>query len=176
MKCISEVTYNNIISLLDNGLTSHEIAAQLNISHTTVNNMCKKAKQDTQTCLGGQPTKLKAADKHMLVWLVTLGKADTATQLVKELKNATKIEVSVDTVCRALKGAGMKASIKKKKPWLQPQHICQHLEFTLQHQHWTIDDWKHVIWSDETKINHLGSDGRNWVWTKPGNTLTEQQV
>ena len=69
-----------------------------------------------QTCLGGWPTKLKAADKHMLVRLVTSGKADTATQLVKELKNATEIEVSVDTICCALKGAGMKASTKKKKP------------------------------------------------------------
>ena len=110
------MTYNNIISLLDNGLTSREIAAWLNVSHTTVNNVRKKAKQDKQTCLGEQPTKLKAADKRMLVQLVTLGKADTATQLVKELKNTTEIEVSVDTVHCALKGAGMKASTKKKKP------------------------------------------------------------
>jgi hypothetical protein len=32
------------------------------------------------------------------------------------------------------------------------------------------------IWSDETKINRLGSDGREWVWKKPGSMLTEQHV
>ena len=29
---------------------------------------------------------------------------------------------------------------------------------------------------DETKINHLGSDGRKWVWKKVGEGLTDRQV
>ena len=57
-----------------------------------------------------------------------------------------------------------------------PQHICQHLDFATKYQHWTTEDWKHVIWSDETKINHLGSDGCEWVWKKPGGIMTEQHV
>src|SRR3954471_9832538 len=90
MKYISEETHNNIVSLLDNGLTSRQIAARLGISHTTVNNLRAKARQDMQTCPGGRPAKLKAADKRMLVRLITSGKANTATQLVKELKDTTK--------------------------------------------------------------------------------------
>jgi hypothetical protein len=27
-----------------------------------------------------------------------------------------------------------------------------------------VEDWKKVVWSDETKTNRLGSDGRKWVW------------
>jgi transposase len=46
----------------------------------------------------------------------------------------------------------------------------------LKHQHWTVDDWKHVVWSDETKVNRVGSGGRSWVWKGPGSELTEQQV
>jgi hypothetical protein len=46
-------------------------------------------------------------------------------------------------------------------------------DFALEHQHWTMDDWKRVVWSDETKINRLGSDGRLWVWMKQG---SEQPV
>ena len=37
-------------------------------------------------------------------------------------------------------------------------------------------DWACVIWSDETKINRLGSDGRQWVWKKAGAPLTAQHV
>ena len=49
-------------------------------------------------------------------------------------------------------------------------------EFALRHQHWTEEDWFRVVFSDETKINHLGSDGRVWVWKKSGRELTQQHV
>jgi len=37
------------------------------------------------------------------------------------------------------------------------------MDYAEAHQHWTVDDWKHVVWSDEIKINRLGSDGKRWV-------------
>ena len=84
--------------------------------------------------------------------------------------------LSTQTVHRALKEAGLKAATKKKKPQLLPRHICQHLDFAKKYQYWTVEDWKRVIWSDETKINRLGSDGHEWVWKKPGSGITEQHV
>ena len=39
-----------------------------------------------------------------------------------------------------------------------------------------MEDWKRVVWSDETKINHLGSDGRKWVWKKPGEGHSDRLV
>ena len=66
--------------------------------------------------------------------------------------------------------------MKAKKPLLSKQHVKQHYEFAVKYQHWTEEDWFRVIFSDETKINHLGSDGRVWVWKKPGAGLTQQHV
>lgn len=39
-----------------------------------------------------------------------------------------------------------------------------------------MEDWKRVIWSDETKINRIGSDGKQYVWKKKGQGLTEREV
>ena len=39
-----------------------------------------------------------------------------------------------------------------------------------------MDDWKRVIWSDETKINYLGSDGHKWAWKKAGEGLSNRLV
>ena len=39
-----------------------------------------------------------------------------------------------------------------------------------------MEDWKKVMWSDETKINRLGSDGCKWVWKKPGEGLSDRVV
>ena len=60
----------------------------------------------------------------------------------------------------------MKAVVKSKYPVLTGKHCKACLDFVYAHKDWTIEDWKKVIWSDETKINHLGSDGHKWVWKK----------
>jgi transposase len=39
-----------------------------------------------------------------------------------------------------------------------------------------LEDWKLVIWSDETKINCLGSDGHKWAWKKSGERLSDRLV
>ena len=39
-----------------------------------------------------------------------------------------------------------------------------------------MEDWKHVIWLDETKINHIGSDGRKWAWKRAGEGLSNRLV
>ena len=50
------------------------------------------------------------------------------------------------------------------------------MDFAEAHKDWTVEDWKRVIWSDETKINCLGSDGKKWVQKKPGEGLTDRLV
>ena len=114
MKCISNKLYNSIISLLENGFSSWKITTQLGISHSTVNNVCAQARLHVQKCQAGWPAKLTAADKHRAVRLINTRKVSTAVQLAKELKDTTKVDVSNDTVHRALKEAGMKAVSKKK--------------------------------------------------------------
>ena len=50
------------------------------------------------------------------------------------------------------------------------------MDFAESHKDWTVEDWKRVIWSDETKINRLGSDGKKWVWKRPGEGLSDRLV
>ena len=39
-----------------------------------------------------------------------------------------------------------------------------------------MENWKRVVWLDETKFNCLGSDGRKWVWKKPGKGISDRLV
>jgi transposase len=70
----------------------------------------------------------------------------------------------------------MKPVVKKKRPLLSKRHRKERMDFALAHQDWTVEDWKKVVWSDETKINRLGSDGRKWVWKKAGEGLSDRLV
>ena len=42
------------------------------------------------------------------------------------------------------------------------------MDFAIAHKDRTVEDWKRVVWSDETKINRLGSNGKKWVRQKQG--------
>jgi Transposase. len=66
--------------------------------------------------------------------------------------------------------------VKKKRPLLQQRHRKARLEFAEEHAEWTVEDWKKVFWSDEVKINRLGSDGRKYVWKEAGEGLSDQLV
>ena len=39
-----------------------------------------------------------------------------------------------------------------------------------------MDDWKRVIWSDETKNNRFQPDGPSWYWKREGNQLQHHHV
>jgi len=50
------------------------------------------------------------------------------------------------------------------------------MDYSEAHQHWPVDDWERVVWTDETKVNHLGSDGKLWVWKREGEGLNDRLV
>jgi transposase len=133
MKPISKQLHSSIISLLDAGLSSCQIAAQLGVGHSTVDRVRAATRPDLQKHQAGRPAKLTATNKHRLVHMIITGKADTAAQLTRELYNSAGMELSTKTTRRALREAGMKAVTKKKKPRLLPRHISQCLDFALRH-------------------------------------------
>ena len=60
---------------------------------------------------------------------------------------------------------------KEKRPRLSAKNIKERLEFAKQYKDWTVEDWKHIIQSDETKINRFYSDGYSWYWVSDKNNL-----
>ena len=70
----------------------------------------------------------------------------------------------------------MKAVVKRKPPLLSAKHRKACLNYAHAHKDWTVKDWKRVVWSDETKINCLGSDGCKWVWKRPGEALSDRLI
>lgn len=72
-----------------------------------------------------------------------------------------------------LKRSNLKSFVKAKKPLLAVRHRRQRLEFARKYQHWTSEDWRRVVFSDETKINRFGSDGRKWCWKKSSTKILQ---
>jgi len=176
MRTLSQASQKHILSLLDAGHSASYIASSTGHGIGTISRLRSKYRSHLSKSLGGRPTKLSSANIRHAQRLISSGKADTAVDVAKALRTVTNQSLSAQTIRNGLKDIGMKAVVKKKRPFLSKKHKKARMDFALTHQHWTLEDWKKVVWSDETKINRLGSDGRKWVWKKPGEGLSDRLV
>lgn len=77
-----------------------------------------------------------------------------------------------ETICWALHAQDLQAVTKDAKPLFTKEISKERLTFAKSHKHWTVEDWKRVLWSDESRMNRLGSNGKQWAWKKPAEGLT----
>ena len=176
MKPLSVATRQNVVSLLESGRPLSEIAKRTGVSKTSVHRMSKKFTSRISLGRSGAPKKLTGQDCRQIVRLITSGKCDTAVGVAKELCRDGGMSICANTVANALKTEGFASAPKMKKPLLSKKHRQARLEFAQRHQHWTDDDWGKVVWSDESKINRFGSDGRKWCWKKVREGLLPRHV
>ncbi len=65
-----------------------------------------------------------------------------------------------------LKQMGYSSRRPHRVPLLLAKNRKQRLQFAQAHQNWTIEDWKNVAWSDESRFLLQHSDGRVRIWCK----------
>jgi transposase len=74
------------------------------------------------------------------------------------------VDISAVTVWRVLRKSGLRKTKPTRKPGLTKRMRKERLDWCLAHQYWTLEDWKNVIWSDETSVILLHRRGAYRVW------------
>ena len=72
----------------------------------------------------------------------------TARDVIKELE----LKVSENIVRRRLDIAGLICFLAAKKPFISEKNRKARLEFAHAHKNWAIEQWSHILWSDESKF------------------------
>ena len=173
MHALSTAELEKVLVLINSGHSTHQISSLTGHHTSTITCIWSKHCPHVPKSSGGCPSKLSPTDMHHAIHLINSGKAENTTHFARSLQSITNQSLSCETICTHLKGAGLKVVVKKKSPLLSQHHKCEWMDFALSHRHWTIEDWKRVVWSDETKINQLGSDGQKWVWKSAGEALSD---
>lgn len=175
----SLVTRARVVAMSRNGISQRAISRELNISKTAAQKIIAKAnKTDELEDLprSGRPPKLGDRAKRLLVRKVARGEIQTAKEFAEAALTDHGVEIADRTARNLIHEAGLRVRHGIKKPLLTKEHRRIRLEFALAHQDWDADDWKQVIFSDETIITARPVHPRKLVWTKTTDPLDPKLI
>ena len=124
----------------------------------------------------GRPRKLVPREERKIIRWISSGSCTTPIEASKRLREEDGINLSVSSVKRILNRNGLHGRVRRKKPLLRRKHRQKRYNFALRYRKWKLDQWKQVIWSDESKFNVFGSDGRQYCWRRPGDQLRDHHI
>ncbi|XGW29391.1 hypothetical protein V3C99_008869 [Haemonchus contortus] len=87
----------------------------------------------------------------------------TAAEILRELSTPEGPNPSLSTVQRRLREAGLFGQRPAKKPLISAKNRKARLDWAHAHKNWTVQQWRKVIWGDESKFLLFGTDGITFV-------------
>lgn len=124
----------------------------------------------------GRPGKLSAKEKRAIVSIIKKNPFERATKIALDLEHSFQKKVCAETVRRTIKKAGYHSRVARKKPLVNERNRKKRLEFAKMYVNKETSFWDDVIFSDESKYNIFGSDGRHRLWRKPGDELNPKNT
>ncbi len=92
--------------------------------------------------------------------LVRDDRTSIVTQITTRYNQSMQNTISERTTRRTLKQMDYSSRRPHRVPLLSAKNRTWRLQFAQAHQNWTIEDWKNVAWSDESRFLLRHSDGR----------------
>lgn len=169
-----------IITLHDHtSKTYREIASTVGVSSATVSRVIKLQKvfgsiSPKRKGKCGRRRKTTRRDDVILLRESKRDPRKTSDSIAKDLKDRG-IEVSSSTVRRRLLECGRRARRPLKKQLLTKPMKSKRYKWALQHKNWTKEDWRKVIFSDETHFFVQGQRSQH-VRISPGETLNDSHI
>lgn len=115
----------------------------------------------------GRPIKLTQRTKTVLIRHYNVGDLKTYKDDQRFVESTEGKQIHLATVRQNLLQEGFKTYSQLKKQKLNWDQIARKLQFAKDYIHWTVDDWKRVMFSDETIISRVGSFCKSYYHCRP---------
>ncbi|GFW79478.1 HTH_Tnp_Tc3_2 domain-containing protein [Trichonephila clavipes] len=122
---------------------------------------------------GGQKTSDRANCKGQLALtvcgerqlrrIVRSQRSQKLAEITTQLYDGASHTLSKKTVQRSLHRMG---SVRRptRVPLVNARHRAARLAWAREHRDWSVEDWKRVAWSNESRFRLLNADGRLRIW------------
>ncbi len=135
------------------GLSISKTADLLGFSHKTISRVYREWSEKEKISSERQLCERKIVDvrgQRRMGRLVRDDRKATVTQITTRYNQCMQNTISERTTRRTLKQMGYSSRRPHRVPLLSAKNRKRRLQFTQDHQNWTIEDWKNVAWSDES--------------------------
>ncbi len=152
------------------GLSISKTADLLGFSLTTISTVYRewseKEKISSERQLCGWKCLVYVRGQRSMGRLVRDDRKATVTQITTRYNQGMQNTNSECTTRRTLKQMGYSSRRPHRVALLSAKNRKRRLQFTQAHQNWTVEDWKNVAWSDDSRLLLLHSDDRVRIWRK----------
>lgn len=157
---------SSIKTLHDEGYSVRQISAKVGVSKTTVNRTIKRYQETGSLEHRERPGPSRVTSQREDQRICITSKRNrrlTAPEIAAEINRGRQRPISVSTVKRRLKEANLHGRVAHRKPLLRRGNRLKRLQWARLHQNWTEEDWRKVLWSDESKFEVFGNRRRVFV-------------
>ena len=169
-KQISAETRGVIIFLQNEEKSQRFIANKTGVSRKGVQGVLKRWMQTGDSrCQPRSGRKRKSVTRcdRTLIRISLRNRKLTLKELSRELKESSGVELSAPTVRRRLLENGLRGSKARKKPLLTEKQRKHRLEWERSHVKWHVENWRKVLFGDESTFTLNNHVGNNYVRRRP---------
>jgi transposase len=162
---ISPSNRDTAIQLFIQGQSARRVADSLGIGIATALKIRKENEENIPPPKMGRPNKIFLKTRGVLARQIKTGRLTSLRDAQQFIQERDDMHVHVEKVRRNLRQYKIRAYVKPKKPDLKRNHMQERLAFARRHIKWMVNDWKRVMFSDESIISRMGSFGRNYFYS-----------
>jgi transposase len=170
-KEISAEKRASVICFHKEGFSVRQISKKTHLPPSTVGYIVKKFRDEGLVCQNrhrsGRPRCTSRREDRKIVREVKKKRRKTANKIAVELKEELSVSVSAQTVRNRIHEHGFYGRVLRKKPFVSAKNKRARIKFAKEHISKDMSFWRNILFSDESKFNFHGSDGRIFVWRKP---------
>ena len=105
-----------------------------------------------KTMIFGGPHKLTERDWRVLKHVTRKNRLSSVATFATEFQTASGSNVRTRTARRELHEMGFHGRAAAHKPKITMRNAKRRLEWFKAPRHWTLEQWKRVLWSDESRF------------------------
>ena len=111
----------------------------------------------------GRPRKTTKAEDNSIILMSKRNRRLTAPEITSGYNRSHSKSISLTTTKRRLRQAGLSGRKAVRKPLLRIGNKKKRLQWAIDHQNWTEEDWGKELWTDESKFELFGQRRRIYI-------------
>jgi transposase len=170
------------IGMLESGMSIRAVAGRFGRSPETIRKLLVKSRETgsvVHASTGNHRLRSTTARADRRLLRIVKGSPTLPATLLRLMwgeRSRRGNILSAQTIRRRIWKAGLRSRMMRKRPRLSPAHFASREQWAMQRIHWRQQQWRRVIFTDESRFRLFRGDGRTRVWREPRQEMLPQHV